>query len=243
MRNKPAAAAPLITTPRTDPKKPRGSRTSKRPPKIAGPVNPRPKRARAPRHLVAAGDLPAGTPQTARKRTPPPLAAAVIIPADVVDKTIVLLATIRSAADVYRYAIDATKGLGLSPVEADAAIAEARRKIHLAAAVDHDFELGKAQTRLADLFQKATKTQDYKTALAIQKELNRLLALYPNRATITAGDGQAEDLEGILEELSAARGHLAPLVNATDDEPLDDIARRVVALFTAGRNHGPRAAR
>lgn len=41
-------------------------------------------------------------------------------------------------------------------------------------------ELGKSIARCTDLFSRCHRIQDYKTALAAQKELNALLGLYPN---------------------------------------------------------------
>lgn len=55
----------------------------------------------------------------------------------------------------------------------EAAIAELAK----AAAVDIDAELGKSIERLNHLYQNSVKVQDFKTALSIQKELNKVLQL------------------------------------------------------------------
>jgi hypothetical protein len=46
-----------------------------------------------------------------------------------------------------------------------------------AGAIDTEAELGKSIARLNFLFMKANKVQDFKTALAIQKEINKVLTL------------------------------------------------------------------
>lgn len=56
----------------------------------------------------------------------------------------------------------------------DAAYAELANK---AASVDTDAEFGLAFVRLNDLYMDAKKVQDTRTALQVQKEINKLLAL------------------------------------------------------------------
>lgn len=46
-----------------------------------------------------------------------------------------------------------------------------------AGAIDTEAELGKALARLNYLYMNSSKVQDFKTALAIQKEINKVLAL------------------------------------------------------------------
>lgn len=147
-----------------------------------------------------------------------------LVSEDVIDRVVGLVVSIRSRADVLKACAE-DEELQLSRADAQVAIDEAMRRINLAAAVDFDLELGKAKTRLAELFQHA----NVKDALAVQKELNKLLGLYPKKGA--AAEPDAGD-DAALEELAAARAHLAPLVDAGDDDPLDEIARRVVDLFT-----------
>jgi hypothetical protein len=165
------------------------------------------------------------------KRKPP----AELPDEPIIERVVVLLVTLRSRADVLRQCTE-HKDLMLAPDVAELAIAEALRRINLAAQMDFDRELGAAKTRLAELYQKVSKVQDFKTALSTVKELNKLLGLYPGKraADDPAATDQADDSDA-LAELAAAREHLAPLVDAGDDESLDEIARRVVALFTSKR--------
>lgn len=68
----------------------------------------------------------------------------------------------------------------------------------------HDTELGKAVERLTMLFQSALKLQDYKTCLAVQRELSTLLGLHaPTRSELTgAGGGPIKHQVTGLEDLS-----------------------------------------
>lgn len=154
------------------------------------------------------------------------------LPDDVVDRVVLLLVSLRSRADVRRACLEHEK-LRLTADQADAAIAAAHARVTLAAACDYDHELGAAKTRLIALFQKANAAADFKTALGVQKELSKLQGLYPrkNPADPTAAD--APDDSPALEQLAAARAHLVALLPADEDEPLDELARRVVALFTS----------
>jgi hypothetical protein len=177
------------------------------------------------KHKTAKMDVP--RPPARRE----PLGRATL-PDDVIDRVIVMLVTLRSRAEVLRACVE-HKQLLLAPEAAAAAVDEALRRIALVAACDYDYELGASKTRLAELYQKATKVQDFKTALAILKERNELLALYPQKKSADDEDPARPDDSAALEQLAAARAHLAQLVEAGDDEPLDEIARRVVGLFTS----------
>ena len=76
----------------------------------------------------------------------------------------------------------------------DAAIAELAK----AANVDIEAELGKSIERLNHLYQNAVKVQDFKTALSIQKEINKVLQLKVAAAGAARPAGQtAEPRKGI----------------------------------------------
>jgi len=53
----------------------------------------------------------------------------------------------------------------------------ATERIKAAAALDRETELGRAVARLHDLYSSALNISDYKTALAVQKEMHALLGL------------------------------------------------------------------
>lgn len=61
-----------------------------------------------------------------------------------------------------------------------------------AGAIDTEAELGKALARYNYLYMNAAKVQDFKTALAIQKEITKVLALKVKAAGTAAGTRTAE---------------------------------------------------
>jgi len=158
----------------------------------------------------------------------------------VIDRVVGMVVMMRSRAAVQRELVESEDrdALGLEPAQAVAAIDEALRRIRLAAAFDFDYELGAQRTRLAELF---TERDNTRCGLAIAKEIAKLLDLYPKKGA--AGDGDVEGDSEALAELAAAREHLAPLVNAGPDDALDDIARRIVALFVTQSPAAPVAKR
>lgn len=65
-----------------------------------------------------------------------------------------------------------------SPEEIDDWISKAQLQLaEDAGNIDTETELGKSLARLNYLYMNATKVQDFKTALSIQKEINKVLAL------------------------------------------------------------------
>jgi hypothetical protein len=104
-------------------------------------------------------------------------------------------------------------------------------QITLAANYDRTHELGTAITRLNDLYRRSIALQDTKTALAIQRELNRLLNLYPTEPPPTTTTHENP-------EVSLARDYLAPLKLGPTDLPLSELCRRAAARLTRSE-HGP----
>ena len=90
----------------------------------------------------------------------------------VADKVILLMiAGLRHQA-----VVDACREkLQIPPERIEEAIDTARRRITRAAEYDRDEVLGEAINRLDDLYQRALRVQDVKTALAAQREKDRLL--------------------------------------------------------------------
>jgi hypothetical protein len=120
-------------------------------------------------------------------------------------------------------------GLGVAPEDVPRVVDEARRKLTLAADYNRDEQLGTAISRLNELWGKAMRPAegapaDVRTAVAVQKELNRLLDLYrpPSR---NAGDANA----GAAEELAAVRAYLAPLKLAAEATATAELARLAVS--------------
>lgn len=123
---------------------------------------------------------------------------------------------------------------GLTPAGAREAVKEARRRLQLAAEYNRDEALGTAIQRLNTLYAAAVQEKDTRSAIAAQKEINRLLDLTrtADADAIAGGDGEAAAI------LAAVVAHLAPLDLAADDTPPDELARLAVAeiLKLKGRN-------
>lgn len=112
--------------------------------------------------------------------------------------------------------------LGLTPDAVRAQLEKAREAITLAADYNRTAEIGTAYVRLNDLYIRSLKGSDAKTALAAQKELNKLLRLYEQpSATDVLGD--AEGPAAI--ELRQIAEHLLPLGLAPETYPLHEHCR------------------
>ncbi len=88
---------------------------------------------------------------------------------------------------------------------------------------------------LNDLYRRALAIQDTKTALAAQKELNKLLELYR-----LAGASAADGRRAVSAEIETARRHLTPLGLGDETTPLAELCRRAVlrVLRSAGHERG-----
>jgi hypothetical protein len=118
-------------------------------------------------------------------------------------------------------AVETLKGkLGLSPRKAEAVAKKAQKKIVLAANYDKTQELGTAIARLNDLYRRAVAIQDTKTALAIQRELNKLLDLYDRPVSESASTNDDETI---------AREYLIKLGLGDETTPLPELCRRAAA--------------
>lgn len=108
--------------------------------------------------------------------------------------------------------------------EAEAIIKEAKEKITTASTVSAREELGFSIESLKKLYRESLEARDYKTALSVVKEKNRLLNLY-----------DSDDLELVSESAKTrteelVRQHLEPLliglgIIKKQDEPLEELAR------------------
>lgn len=117
--------------------------------------------------------------------------------------------------------------LDVDPAQVKAVIAEARKRLTLAAEYNRDELLGTALTRLNDLYSRCIRAgadgngPNLAKALDVQREINRLTGLYrqPSLAGMDAGSSEA------CEELDAVREHLLPLHLTSDAYPLREHAR------------------
>ncbi len=121
--------------------------------------------------------------------------------------------------------------LGVPAEKVPDLIAEARRRVTLAAEQGRDELLGTALTRLNDLYARCmmaasdrstSPTVALAKALAVQQEINRLTGLHAGKAAGAKGEGAGAELR---EELDAVAAYLVPLGLAEPDYPVREHAR------------------
>jgi len=83
-----------------------------------------------------------------------------------------------SRADVLAYA---AKTYDIATRQTDMLIKRARKQLQQRADYDRDEQFGQAVERFRLIFSKAMKVQDFRVAIAAQKEVNALYDLYPAR--------------------------------------------------------------
>jgi predicted DNA-binding protein (UPF0251 family) len=159
--------------------------------------------------------------EPARKPGRPPTGAAAV------EKAVLFLVTLQNLADVEAALVGK---LGIPKHQVANIIAQARRKITLAADYARDEEIGKAITRLGDIYQRSIAMQDIKTALAAQREVSRLLGLLRKPPEEDGAGPEAERLRTIA-------GHLLPLRLADPSRPLEEHARLAAGAIRAARPH------
>ncbi|MBN2377048.1 MAG: hypothetical protein JXD22_11645 [Sedimentisphaerales bacterium] len=116
---------------------------------------------------------------------------------------------------------------GVEPDAVDGLIAEARKRITIAAEYNRDEQVGLAVQRLTELYRNALAGQDFRTALQAQRELNRLMGLYENK-NASSGPDLSEDLAGLREQLDTIAGYVLPLGLTSDNYPLEEHVRLAI---------------
>jgi hypothetical protein len=112
--------------------------------------------------------------------------------------------------------------LGLTAKEALKVVNEARKKITLAADFVRDEQLGVAITRLNDIYARAIREMDNKTALQAQRELNKLMGLYSADAGGTGSDGMSEVYR---EKMELIKQYILPLELVDEKYPIEEHVR------------------
>ena len=112
---------------------------------------------------------------------------------------------------------------GMDRDAARQAVAEARKRITLAAEFARDEQLGRAIMRLDDLYAKSIAGQDIRTALQAQRELNRLLDLYGG--DISTGQEADTDAYEAVRRLELIASYLIPLKLTDERYPVEEHAR------------------
>ncbi len=131
---------------------------------------------------------------------------------------------------------DAAEGkLGLGPSEVPELLAEARRRLTVAAEYNRDEMIGTALTRLNDIYGRCVRSEDWAKALQAQKEINRLADLYAKQAPEDVAGG-GEDGSGELEGIAQ---HLLPLGLLSEEYPLSEHARVAAERIRDGQGKAP----
>lgn len=112
-------------------------------------------------------------------------------------------------------------------------VAEARKRITVAADFARDEFLGKAVLRLDDLYAKSIAGQDHRTALQAQRELNRLLSLY---ATGEQGPAAPDiDARQLSQRLALIADYLLPLKLTDERYPVEEHVRVAAEIIRRQR--------
>jgi hypothetical protein len=119
----------------------------------------------------------------------------------------------------------------VDPAQVRSVIAEARKRLTLAAEYNRDEMLGTALTRLNDLYSRCIRAgmdgngPNLAKALDVQREINRLAGLYRS-TSLTPGRQPGEfDPGEAADELEAVGEYLLPLSLAGENYPLREHAR------------------
>jgi hypothetical protein len=140
------------------------------------------------------------------------------------DRIVLLLVNGMSAEAAEAFAVQG----GADPQDAKQIIADARKRITVAADYTRDEQIGRAVMRLDDLYAKSIAGQDTRTALQAQRELNRLLDLYAGSSRSEGGGDDAADLR---RQLGLIAGYLLPLRLADEHYPVEEHARMAADLI------------
>lgn len=157
------------------------------------------------------------------------------------DKVVLLMVSGMSQADLDNACVTR---LGIEPHEVEAVTTEARRRLTRAADYNRDEQLGTAITRMNDIYARAIRAADIKTALTAQREINKLMNLY-REASDSPGAEDTEDhvADELRIELAAIRDHLLPLALAAETYPLREHARIAADQIRDQHNHKDVAAK
>lgn len=136
-----------------------------------------------------------------------------------------------SVFEALEIAIEAD-ALKLATRDIPRAITAARQRLTVAADYHRDTELARSITRLNGLYETSLNIQDTKTALSTQKELNKVLGLYPQpaaapQATPQAGAPQLTGA-GNAQVIEGVRLHLVGVFPDVSTPDIVELARLAV---------------
>lgn len=154
---------------------------------------------------------------------------------DKLQKVVTILATTRDEATA---ANKIATNLHVPTSDIPNLIRAARKRIINAASYDATEELGLSLERLDTIYGKAIADEDYKTALAAQKERNKLLALYRPSGPDIDLPAATPETEPVAE-ITRCRQILESLRLAPHGLPLGDLADNIVRAWIAGKEPTP----
>jgi len=153
-----------------------------------------------------------------KPETPPEAPPPIEIPQSLLEEIIRRLAIEGDSED------DCRKIRGYEDEVLEAAIAEAHRRFRKNTGIDRLAEIGAGIERLRHIIGVAIAGSELTQAIQAQRELGKLLALYPK-----AGEGEGNRPPEIgseaASELEEIAGYLRPLELAPDSYPLSGLAR------------------
>ena len=155
-----------------------------------------------------------------KNRTTPPAAGGEELDAATLDRVVALLLTGTSREGV---AAACRAELGLAGAGVDAAIDAGRAKLILAAGANWTLERGRAIARCQDLYRLGLEAGESGSALAAQKELNKLLSLYAAGGPEAGEPGAGEASDASDADAGGAGGPGGPR------RPGDQAAAEIVA--------------
>ena len=121
------------------------------------------------------------------------------IPDDAVEAMLRMLITYQDRSTIKAIIAAPSSRINIAPDQIDAAMAEARRRLTVAADYHRDEEVAKAVARLDDLYEKAATTPDdngrvdVRAAMGAQHQKNRLLGLYRSIYAPPVGEESTPD--------------------------------------------------
>jgi hypothetical protein len=132
-----------------------------------------------------------------------------------------LLVTVQNRDEIENHC---QEKLGLSAKQAKNVIEIASGKIAEAALFNRDIEAGKSLLRYNDLYERALRVMDVKTAISAEDKRCKLLGLYEKGKIETKAEADSGELERI-------RDYLEPLIEK-QGLPIDEIARLISIKVT-----------
>jgi hypothetical protein len=138
-----------------------------------------------------------------------------------VHKVLLLLVTVQNRDEIE---LHCQEKLGLTAKQAKNVIETASGKIAEAALFNRDIEAGKSLLRYNDMYERALRVMDVKTAISAEDKRCKLLGLYEKGKIETKAEANDTEMERI-------RSYLEPLIEQKG-LPIDEIARLISIKVT-----------